>query len=224
MDVSFLTHSRVCLYLWVNAKKRRINTQRKINNYRFQPIKITSKTSKAVVPHQVFVMKYVKPVNLFHDLLKMKATERGRLLGLDVGDKYVGLAVSDLHNKIASPLSVLLRKKSNIDLMATDFQSLISDLSLAGFIVGYPFNRQRSSPTAVNVKVFIDDLCKTGKLEGVRYTYWDECFTSKNVELLLKPLNLHPVQSKTILDKFAAVGILQGYLDHVNRILKSNPK
>lgn len=49
-------------------------------------------------------MKYVKPVNLFHDLLKMKATERGRLLGLDVGDKYVGLAVSDLHNKIASPL------------------------------------------------------------------------------------------------------------------------
>ncbi|XP_059598944.1 uncharacterized protein LOC100266792 isoform X4 [Vitis vinifera] len=137
-------------------------------------------------------MKYVKPVNLFHDLLKMKATERGRLLGLDVGDKYVGLAVSDLHNKIASPLSVLLRKKSNIDLMATDFQSLISDLSLAGFIVGYPFNRQRSSPT--------------------------------NVELLLKPLNLHPVQSKTILDKFAAVGILQGYLDHVNRILKSNPK
>ncbi|RVW16419.1 putative pre-16S rRNA nuclease [Vitis vinifera] len=124
----------------------------------------------------------------------MKATERGRLLGLDVGDKYVGLAVSDLHNKIASPLSVLLRKKSNIDLMATDFQSLISDLSLAGFIVGYPFNRQRSSPTAVNMKVFIDDLCKTGKLEGVRYTYWDECFTSK---------------SKTILDKFAAVGILQ---------------
>ncbi|XP_034704741.1 putative pre-16S rRNA nuclease isoform X1 [Vitis riparia] len=173
-------------------------------------------------------MKYVKPVNLFHDLLKMKATERGRLLGLDVGDKYVGLAVSDLHNKIASPLSVLLRKKSNIDLMATDFQSLISDLSLAGFIVGYPFNRQRSSPTAVNVKVFIDDLCKTGRLEGVSLEInainCQKPHFDQNVELLLKPLNLHPVQSKTILDKFAAVGILQGYLDHVNRILKSNPK
>ncbi|XP_034704758.1 putative pre-16S rRNA nuclease isoform X3 [Vitis riparia] len=150
-------------------------------------------------------MKYVKPVNLFHDLLKMKATERGRLLGLDVGDKYVGLAVSDLHNKIASPLSVLLRKKSNIDLMATDFQSL-----------------------AVNVKVFIDDLCKTGRLEGVSLEInainCQKPHFDQNVELLLKPLNLHPVQSKTILDKFAAVGILQGYLDHVNRILKSNPK
>uniref|UniRef100_A0A7N2N4P4 Uncharacterized protein n=1 Tax=Quercus lobata TaxID=97700 RepID=A0A7N2N4P4_QUELO len=41
-----------------------------------------------------------------------------------------------------------------------------------------------------------------------------------NVELLLKPLNLHPVQSKTIIDKFAAVGILQGYLDYVSRKMK----
>ncbi|KAI8569522.1 hypothetical protein RHMOL_Rhmol02G0285100 [Rhododendron molle] len=141
-------------------------------------------------------MKYVKPFNLFQDLMKTKPLERGRLLGLDVGDKYVGLAVSDANNKIASPLSVLLRKKTNIALMAGDFQNL-----------------------AVQVKLFIDDLCKTGRLEGVRYTFWDECFTSKNVELLLKPLNLHPVLAKTMIDKFAAVGILQGYLDYVNRTL-----
>ena len=49
-------------------------------------------------------MRYVKPLNLFHDLLTSTAVKRGRLLGLDVGDKYVGLAVSDTHNKIASPL------------------------------------------------------------------------------------------------------------------------
>ncbi|CAL5420581.1 unnamed protein product [Camellia sinensis] len=54
-----------------------------------------------------------------------KPLERGRLLGLDVGDKYVGLAVSDTNNKIASPLSVLIRKKSKIDLMAND--DLMSD-------------------------------------------------------------------------------------------------
>ncbi|KAK4559437.1 hypothetical protein RGQ29_008583 [Quercus rubra] len=158
-------------------------------------------------------MRYVKPLNLFHDLLTSTAVKRGRLLGLDVGDKYVGLAVSDTHNEIASPLSVLLRKKSNIDLM-------ISELSLVGFVVGCPFDRRRSAPDAVQVKLFIDDLCKTGKLKGLNYTYWDESFTSKNVELLLKPLNLHPVQSKTIIDKFAAVGILQGYLDYVNRKMK----
>ncbi|KAF5729233.1 hypothetical protein HS088_TW21G01392 [Tripterygium wilfordii] len=167
-------------------------------------------------------MKYVKPLNLFRELLKTKGLERGRLLGLDVGDKYVGLAVSDPHNKIASPLSVLLRKKSTIDLTVCDFQNLISELSLEGFVVGFPFDRQRIPRDAVQIKLFIDDICKTGELEGVKYTYWDECFTSKNVELLLKPLHLHPVQSKTIVDKFAAVGILQGYLDFVNGKITSN--
>ncbi|KAF8410167.1 hypothetical protein HHK36_002689 [Tetracentron sinense] len=164
-------------------------------------------------------MKYVKPINLFNDMLKINTLQQGRLLGLDVGDKYVGLAVSDTHNRIASPLSVLVRKKSNIDLMAKDFRSLISELSLGAFIVGYPFDRHRNCVDAVQVKLFIDDLRKTGQLEGLWYTYWDECFTSKNVELLLKPLNLHPVQSKTIVDKFAAVGILQGYLDFAHRNL-----
>ncbi|KAL2936479.1 putative pre-16S rRNA nuclease [Bienertia sinuspersici] len=163
-------------------------------------------------------MRYVKPLTLFQDLLKTNAAKHGRILGLDVGDKYVGLAVSDPENKIAMPLSVLLRKKFNIDMMAADFTSLISEFSLSGFVVGCPFDRQRPSPDAVQVKVFVDDLCKTKKLEGVSYTYWNECFTSKNVDLLLKPLTLHPVELKTMLDKFAAVGILQGYLDYVNRI------
>lgn len=49
-------------------------------------------------------MKYFKPVTLFQELLKSQAQSRSRLLGLDVGDKYVGLAVSDVNNRIASPL------------------------------------------------------------------------------------------------------------------------
>ncbi|KAL9254152.1 putative pre-16S rRNA nuclease [Drosera capensis] len=163
------------------------------------------------------MMKYVKPLSLFQDLVKTRALEKGRLLGLDVGNKYVGLAVSNDTNKIAAPLSVLVRTKTNIDLMVSDLQCLISELSLVGFIVGLPFDRQRSTPDSLQIKVFVDDLRKSGKLGGVKYTYWDECFTSKNVELLLKPLKLHPVEAKTIVDKFAAVGILQGYLDYVNR-------
>ncbi|CAI9274398.1 unnamed protein product [Lactuca saligna] len=163
------------------------------------------------------MMKHMKPLSLYQKLLKTPAGERGRLLGLDVGDKYVGLAVSDVNNKVASPLSVLVRKKSNIGLMAIDFEFLISKLSLSAFIVGCPYDRQRNCPEATQVKVFIDSLCKTGKLEGVGYTFWDECFTSKNVDLLLEPLKFSTVEAKTINDKFAAVGILQGYLDYVNR-------
>ncbi|GER57539.1 polynucleotidyl transferase [Striga asiatica] len=139
-------------------------------------------------------MKYLKPMKLYHEVLKSNELKRSCLLGLDVGDKYVGLSVSDADNKIASPLSVLVRKKMNIDLIASDFQNL-----------------------AIQVKLFIDDLTKTGKFGDLKYTFWDECFTSKSVEFLLKPLSLHPVQFKTIMDKFAAVGILQGYLDFANR-------
>ncbi|MED6170905.1 hypothetical protein PIB30_035588 [Stylosanthes scabra] len=164
-------------------------------------------------------MRQVKALQLFHDLVNKN--EQARLLGLDVGDKYVGLALSDFHNKIASPFSVLVRKKTNIELMASDFETLISSYSLKGFVVGLPFDRHRVSPDAAQVKVFINALSRTKKLQGMKYTYWNECFTSKNVELLLRPLNLnHPVHSKTMSDKFAAVGILQGYLDYVNRKMK----
>ncbi|XP_004298790.1 PREDICTED: uncharacterized protein LOC101303221 isoform X1 [Fragaria vesca subsp. vesca] len=170
-------------------------------------------------------MKYVRPWNLFLDLQKAKAAGGGgRLLGLDVGDKYVGLAVSDCHNKIALPLSVLLRKKSTLGLMAEDFQNLALEFSLVGFIVGCPLDTLRKNPGVFQVKRLIDDLCKTEKLEGMKYTYWDECYTSQNIELLLKPLNIHPGHAKTIADKFSAVGILQGYLDYVNRKLTSDQK
>ncbi|KAF5478266.1 hypothetical protein F2P56_004841 [Juglans regia] len=165
-------------------------------------------------------MRYVKPLNLFRDLVKSNVETRGRLLGLDVGEKYVGLAVSDPHNKTASPLSVLIRKQPKIDLMISDFQSLISELSLVGFVVGDTSNKIHGYGNTVQVKLFIDDLCKTGKLECLKYTYWDENFSSKSVDFLLKPLDLHPVIAKTTIDKFAAVGILQGYLDYFNRKMK----
>ncbi|XP_020257690.1 putative pre-16S rRNA nuclease isoform X2 [Asparagus officinalis] len=164
-------------------------------------------------------MKLVKPAELFQMLLKTCAVEQGRLLGLDVGNKYVGLAVSDLENKIASPHSVLVRKKTNIDLMAKDFGTLVSRFSLVGFVVGYPFSLQGQAN--VEVKLFVEELKNTGKLHDMSYTYWDENFTSKCVEALLQPLDLHPVEFKTTLDKFAAVGILQGYLDDMQRISRS---
>ncbi|KAF3641257.1 glutathione peroxidase family protein [Capsicum annuum] len=160
-------------------------------------------------PYVASKMRFMKQSNLFHELLKSNTLASSRFLGLDVGDKYVGLAVSDTTNKVASPLAVLLRKRTNIDLMAKDLQSLVSELSLGGFVFGYPFDRQKPSRNALQIKVFIDDLCKTGELKGVNYTLMGEGFTSKNVESFLQDLKFHPTQSKTLLDKFAAVGILQ---------------
>ncbi|XP_047056838.1 putative pre-16S rRNA nuclease [Lolium rigidum] len=183
-------------------------------------------------------MRLLKAEELFRKVLEGGSKKRGRLLGLDVGGKYVGLAVSDPQNKIALPLSVLGRTKTNIDLMADDFKtpaarhpsmpvsprrSKVKKYSLKGLIVGYPFNLQgQSSPDAIQVSLLVGELSKTGKLDDLGYTYWDENFTSKCVEALLNPLKLNtPVETKTMTDKFAAVCILQGYLDNMNRAMRS---
>ncbi|KQK09895.1 uncharacterized protein LOC100833580 isoform X1 [Brachypodium distachyon] len=169
-------------------------------------------------------MRLIKAEELFRKVLESGAKkQKNRLLGLDVGSKYVGLAVSDHQNRIALPLSVLGRTKTNITLMADDFKTLVKKYSLAGLVVGYPFNLQgQCSPDAIQVSLLVGELCKTGKLDDLSYTYWDENFTSKCVEALLNPLKLHdPVETKTMTDKFAAVCILQGYLDNMNRALRS---
>lgn len=53
-------------------------------------------------------MKYLKPMKLYQQLLRSDKVTRGRLLGLDVGDKYVGLSISDADNKVASPVRLTL--------------------------------------------------------------------------------------------------------------------
>ncbi|CAO2182799.1 unnamed protein product [Urochloa humidicola] len=172
-------------------------------------------------------MRLLQAEELFRKVLEGGSKTKGaRLLGLDVGSKYVGLAVSDEKNRIALPLSVLSRTKTNINLMADDFKTLASKYSLAGFVVGYPFNLHgQHSPDAVQVRLLAAELYQTGKLDDLCYTYWDENFTSKCVEALLHPLNLkNRDEAKTITDKFAAVCILQGYLDNMNRKLRPTDK
>ncbi|KAK0596797.1 hypothetical protein LWI29_019173 [Acer saccharum] len=76
-------------------------------------------------------MKYLKPVNFYLEffkdiLIKKDYSKPGRLLGLDVSDKYVSLAVSDWKNLTAVPLRALDRQENNLSPMAADlFQSLV---------------------------------------------------------------------------------------------------
>ncbi|KAJ0049543.1 hypothetical protein Pint_16711 [Pistacia integerrima] len=107
-------------------------------------------------------------------------------------------------------MNVLVRKRGDIDLMASDFQCLILEFDLKGFVVGYPFNRQRrNTPDSEQVKRFIDEMSKIGKLEGLEYTYWDKEFISKDVELFLKNFSLPQFERKEMEYKFAAVELLQ---------------
>ncbi|TXG57396.1 hypothetical protein EZV62_018709 [Acer yangbiense] len=116
-------------------------------------------------------MKYLKPVNfykeIFKDILMKKGSKHGRLLGLDVSDKYVSLAVSDRKNLTAVPF-----KENNMSSMAADiFQSLIPEYNLVGFVVGTNYRVYENRPLDAQTQIFIDDLRKTGKVEGLKYTF-----------------------------------------------------
>ncbi|KAK2637772.1 hypothetical protein Ddye_025567 [Dipteronia dyeriana] len=93
-------------------------------------------------------MKFVKPLNMFKELLKRNHSKRGRFLGLSINEKHVDLAVSDQDNLYAVPLrnakfcqcySDVDRHEGSMDLMADKFRTLISEHNLAGFVVDYPY-------------------------------------------------------------------------------------
>ncbi|KAK1583466.1 hypothetical protein Q3G72_024030 [Acer saccharum] len=171
-------------------------------------------------------MKFVKPMNLFKELLRIKPSRRGHLLGLCINDKHVDLAMSDSDNTSAVPLSVIHRHEGNMDLMADKFRTLISKHNLTGFVVDYPHrgSLKRFEGMDKIVTDFINDLCKTRKFQGLKYTYWTDQIATKhmdflikhNVEFILENLNLPNLEPKEMVDKFVAARLLQGYLDCVN--------
>ncbi|TXG64332.1 hypothetical protein EZV62_011326 [Acer yangbiense] len=124
-------------------------------------------------------MKFLKPLNfykeVFKDVLMKENSKHGRLLGLDVSDKYVSLALSDWKNLTAVPLSAWHRQENNMSSAVDIFQSLISEHNLVGFVVGTKYSKTIDAQT----HIFLDDLCKTGKVEGLKYTLWDCGIMSK---------------------------------------------
>ncbi|KAK0594811.1 hypothetical protein LWI29_000749 [Acer saccharum] len=108
-------------------------------------------------------MKYLKPVNFYKEifkdiLIKRDYSKPGRLLGLDVRDKYVSMAVSDWKNLTAVPLRALDRQENNLSPMAADlFQSLIPEHNLVGFVFGTNYGLADSSPVVSLYVIIFQD-------------------------------------------------------------------
>ncbi|KAK0595483.1 hypothetical protein LWI29_007111 [Acer saccharum] len=100
-------------------------------------------------------MKYLKPLNfykeIFKDILMKKDSKHGRLLGLDVSDNYVSLALSDWKNLTAVPLRALHRQENNMSSIADIFQSLIPEHNLVGFVVGTNYELPDTVPFRVSI-------------------------------------------------------------------------
>ncbi len=132
-----------------------------------------------------------------------------RLMGLDVGDKRIGIALSDEGAVIASPRETLERSGNRKDIRYMLELARREDVS--EIVVGMPFSLDGSlGPQAHKVERFVEAL----KAEtDIRITTWDERLTTVSAERALLEGNVSRAKRKKTIDRVAAALILQGYLD-----------
>lgn len=138
---------------------------------------------------------------------------RNRILSLDVGDKKIGVAVSDPFGMTAQPVTTILRKQFKKD-CETIFQ-LIQEWSVAKIVVGLPLDLNcQEGPQAKKVRFFFDGLKKIleEKKCPVAMELFDESFSSQEAEAVLLEADMGRKKRKRVIDKLAAILILQNYL------------
>ena len=132
-----------------------------------------------------------------------------RILGLDVGDKTIGVAVSDGLGLTAQAITTIRRQNLNKDIAA--LKEFIDEYEAAEIVVGLPKNMDGSlGPQSEKVLAFVEKLKVTFPLPVELY---DERLSTALAQKTLIEADLSRAKRKKIIDKMAAQVILQGYLD-----------
>jgi putative holliday junction resolvase len=156
----------------------------------------------------------VQPLDEFAATLATGA----RVIGIDVGSKTLGLALSDATRSIASALVTLRRSRLAEDLR--QLLGLAAKHGVGGFVVGLPLNLDGSAgPRAQATRAFVRDLAKATPLPVV---YWDERLSTVAAERALLEADLSRKRRAEVVDKVAAALILQGALDRMRRLSSSS--
>ena len=139
--------------------------------------------------------------------------KKSRLLGLDVGRKTIGLAVSDSDMKIATTVGTIRRSKFTKDVKNLD--AIITERQVTGLVLGLPISMDgNEGPACQSVRQFavnLDNVLEIG------ITLWDERLSTSAMErLLTKEADLSRNRRSEIIDKMAAAYILQGALDSLS--------
>ena len=135
------------------------------------------------------------------------------LVGLDLGTKTLGVAVSDRYKIIASPLSTIQRNGTKKDLLK--LQEILNDYEIGGFIVGLPLSLDNSENQQTQlVRNFNKELIDFFNLPSV---FWDERFSSDVIFKEMRRSNMSKNKIKNKLDQQSASYILQGYLERYRK-------
>jgi putative Holliday junction resolvase len=140
---------------------------------------------------------------------------KGRLMGLDLGTKTIGLALSDVERRLASPLDTIKREK-----FSKDAEALIKrahDFEICAFVVGLPINMDGSEgPRAQATRAFMRNLQARSTAP---YVFWDERLSTAAVTRELISQDASRAKRAQVVDRMAAAYILQGALDRLSRLL-----
>ena len=137
--------------------------------------------------------------------------DRTRLIGLDLGTKTIGLALSDLGRGIASPMETIRRKKFTLD--AEQLLAICAKQEVGGIVLGLPLNMDGSEgPRAQATRAFARNLSQKTELP---ITYWDERLSTAAVTRTLLEADSSRAKRAEVVDKMAAAFVLQGFLDRL---------
>jgi putative Holliday junction resolvase len=150
-----------------------------------------------------------RPIGL--EELAVRLPAKARLVGVDLGTKTIGLAISDVERRLASPLRTLSRGAFKRD--ADALNSVFAEFEVAGMILGLPLDLQgRDGPRAQSTRAFARNLSAQTDLP---IAYWDERFSTAAVTRSLIANDVSRARRAEVVDKMAAAYILQGALDRL---------
>ncbi|WIY25241.1 Holliday junction resolvase RuvX [Parasedimentitalea psychrophila] len=133
------------------------------------------------------------------------------LIGLDLGDKTVGVAVSDLMGTVATPLLTVRRKKFTLD--AAQLLDIIKGRDIAGIVLGLPRNMDGSEGSRCQkTRAFARNL---SRLTELPIGFWDERLSTVAAERALLEADTSRKRRSEVIDHVAAAYILQGALDRM---------
>ena len=140
--------------------------------------------------------------------------KKGRLMGLDLGTKTIGLALSDVERRLASPLDTIRRAKFSAD--AENLLKRLKEFEVLALVIGLPLNMDGSDgPRVQATRAFMRNL---SKLSPMAYVYWDERLSTAAVTRELISQDVSRAKRAEVVDRMAAAYILQGALDRLARL------
>ena len=141
--------------------------------------------------------------------------DRTPVVGLDLGEKTIGVAVSDLGRMIASPLRLIRKTKFTED--ANRLFALMEDRGAAGVVIGLPVNMDGTEGSRCqSVRAFARNLLR---LRELPIAFWDERMSTMAVQrMLTDEADLSRARRAALVDKMAATYILQGALERLRTV------